>query len=1734
MPNSRVPAILVTWFALMAVGIVLLILVLGAGGGSVQAEYTLTPLLHDTGGLAPRSQFRLESSEPLAVSQVEKMLAVSPAVAFQVEKNGETSFTIAPQEPLREDTVYQFVIARGPNAAREYQWAWQTKAPFQVVGSNPGHKSTGVPVNTAIVLTLNRERFARADDFFSIEPAVAGQLETRHEQLSFIPQQPLAPETIYTVRLKEGLPVAGSDDTLAKTFSIQFQTASADGFSGSAYFYLEPIWEQAPGQEILLRADVHQAQRSQPVETTLIQFTDDQAFLTAWKKSHQSETLWATYRNLADTSGQTPLFTGNLTLETQAEATLLHIPRALAGGYYLVDAELAGQRRQTWLIVSPIVSYLAGGTDSLLWLKDQASGQGVAAKLEADGMELGRTDTHGVATFTTPSPLPNPPFLVAVTDNSRRLISLLGTFASYLVLESGVGEANNKWWETVTVDKTVYQPSDTIRFWALLVPRAGAALGKEPITVEFGPTSWSYDGVPDRRAFAQTSVTSSDFSTVRGELSYKDIAPGYYELRFKRGSEVIASRNLDVEAVTKPAYQITLTPERLAAINGSSLNLAVEAKFFDGTPVAGLALRASADENRQLAPTELTLDSQGRGTLTYTPHLSELRGFTYDELVIQPAVAEESDLVGATTVVVFPAAIGFRDTSAYDTKGMNLRLTLHQLDFSDLGMDPSRLSRSDATLGQALAGRHVSVEVVEVAHDRIETGRRYDPISQTTEPIYEWRERLAPIRTETVTTNGQGGLDRRVDVPAGKTYRIRATASDEQGRTVILDNYAYGRSASPEGGTSQTRVRLLDDADSYRLDQTVTASVLDEAGQAMPDGNDKFLFFRTQNGRQRQAVVQANGRFESRFTAEDIPNVYLGNARWDGTRFFDSTPANITFDEETRRLQIETSGLAKEYRPGETVALDLVVRDPENKGREAEVLVGALDEASFQLNPEEHDPVRELYQDLGRGVTIATSHRSALETGAEGGCVRAGTLVRLANGQEVPIETIMPGTSLTTFDPNRPETTIPVVVRAVRPYLTASGYRLLNGRLGITGNHPVYSKKGWQTAAAIGLGDELLTQNGWRMVETIEDVPTRTLVYNLEVNGPHTYLADGVLIHNAEKAGGSIRQQFEDVATWQTVTTDRAGKGEASFKLPDSITSWRVSLVAATKDLMIGKRVMHLPVSLPFFLNASLNTTYLTEDEPVLRLRAFGGAVTDQPITYTVTSAALSGGSKTATGGPTFELPLGTLPVGTHTLDLRATQGEQTDAIRRTIRVASSRLLRPETTFKPATVGPVELPAGRGRVEVTVVDRGRGAWLPELHRLAALYGNRFDQVAVQTLAARELGKLAGQTDTGTPNLGAYQTASGIQLFPHSEPDLDLSARTALLETELPSLQRGALATYLRGALIDNRADQRRRLVSLAGLAALGEPTLTGLRYHLDAKRSLADTIWLGLGLAAAGDKEGARVLFREELAGRLERDGSAWRLSGLRDTDEEIRYTALVGVLAAELNLDEAEGLAHYTMTQEPTETLTTLEQFLIIERLMAQATDTKSALSYTLSGGRERYEFPNGQSLSLSLEQPPSGSPLTIETVEGEVGLVMSHWSEASFDQLPRDPRLGLSRRYLVAGKETTTFREGDLVQVELTPKVASGALDGNYGVVDILPSGLVPTTKLGDLTDPSEQRLPTALVDGRAYFCLCGERRDVKLVYFARVVSKGTYQAEPALIYREEMGGGGAASPSALVVIE
>jgi hypothetical protein len=129
----------------------------------------------------------------------------------------------------------------------------------------------------------------------------------------------------------------------------------------------------------------------------------------------------------------------------------------------------------------------------------------------------------------------------------------------------------------------------------------------------------------------------------------------------------------------------------------------------------------------------------------------------------------------------------------------------------------------------------------------------------------------------------------------------------------------------------------------------------------------------------------------------------------------------------------------------------------------------------------------------------------------------------MANGEKKNIEDIEVGDKLIDVD----NKIVTVKTLLPRDYL-GDIYSINGGPYFFTPNHPFLSLDGWKSidptatkkespelkVTKLRVGDVLLKKNGIEAILTLDTKPTREKVYNFELDGSHTYLADDYWVHN--------------------------------------------------------------------------------------------------------------------------------------------------------------------------------------------------------------------------------------------------------------------------------------------------------------------------------------------------------------------------------------------------------------------------------------------------------------------------------------------------------------------------------------------------------------------------------------------------------------------------------------------
>jgi hypothetical protein len=135
------------------------------------------------------------------------------------------------------------------------------------------------------------------------------------------------------------------------------------------------------------------------------------------------------------------------------------------------------------------------------------------------------------------------------------------------------------------------------------------------------------------------------------------------------------------------------------------------------------------------------------------------------------------------------------------------------------------------------------------------------------------------------------------------------------------------------------------------------------------------------------------------------------------------------------------------------------------------------------------------------------------------GCFRRGTRIAMADGSLRPIEQVRVGERVRSYDPGTGRFVSAEVLATPSHGFEESGGGLvvINGTLLVTPNHPIYAGGVRTRAAALRVGDTIMTvgPDGAPVpdhVRSLESTPSSEGTFDLRVGGPGTYIADGIVV----------------------------------------------------------------------------------------------------------------------------------------------------------------------------------------------------------------------------------------------------------------------------------------------------------------------------------------------------------------------------------------------------------------------------------------------------------------------------------------------------------------------------------------------------------------------------------------------------------------------------------------------
>lgn len=479
-------------------------------------------------------------------------------------------------------------------------------------------------------------------------------------------------------------------------------------------------------------------------------------------------------------------------------------------------------------------------------------------------------------------------------------------------------------------------------------------------------------------------------------------------------------------------------------------------------------------------------------------------------------------------------------------------------------------------------------------------------------------------------------------------------------------------------------------------------------------------------------------------------------------------------------------------------------------------------------------------------------------------------------------------------------------------------------------------------------------------------------------------------INNSEIDADStyIRETFSNNPVFYSFDLGSDGTGTYIFKVPDNITSWRITACAESgkgkiTDIKVGNAVTDVICTQSFFINAGICSRYIEGDDISVSARSYGsdasGKISYTAILYSEDGTELKRVNASADAQIHAWINFGKLPEGRYSAVISGSNGKNSDALRVSFDVtktaAVTAVSRDITPDELKALNPLTYP-------VTLTFHANNGGFEEISRVFSriLYRNdagRSDSLAARFTALSVYSRLYGQKLDENPDelkklFKNYLRGCEVSLLQYSSSDRELTARILAVCPELfGSDVRDSIISVYSAALGKMKATDDTALCAvLLSLASLGEPVLDRL-YSVASQAknfSLEAKLYLCGAFAAIGDYSAASDIWAQLKEENGVADSEYGTLYIKADNlQEQVRRTSLALIACSRFSKTDATALVKYLLgnvTGSESDGLA-LAAYLKYFTPAGKADEVHN-VTYTLAGKTQTVEISRKKSFTL------------------------------------------------------------------------------------------------------------------------------------------------------------------------
>ena len=581
---------------------------------------------------------------------------------------------------------------------------------------------------------------------------------------------------------------------------------------------------------------------------------------------------------------------------------------------------------------------------------------------------------------------------------------------------------------------------------------------------------------------------------------------------------------------------------------------------------------------------------------------------------------------------------------------------------------------------------------------------------------------------------------------------------------------------------------------------------------------------------------------------------------------------------------------------------------------------------------------------------------------------------------------------------------------------------------------------------------------------------------------------------------GTVRQNFVDNAAFEAVRTDKNGKAQITFTLPDNVTDWRITVNAITDDLYGGSEKKNVSASLPFVTDAIVAKTYQSGDDVSFGVHAYGKSVSaNASVEFTATLTKPDGSEQQLTqsvkGNAFTYFNFGQMPEGEYSVTVSGKSGTAGDAIKESFTVVKDAVELPLVKRFDLAEG-VDVNALRSPVTL-IFSNGNAKYIASaLYGLYFSAGGRTDQRIAAAVAGRMLASFAPDEekafyDVADTPVGEWQNSGngGVAIYPYADTDPFVTAFAVWADRD--AFDAAKVRSYA-----NSLEDNEKYLI----LAALGDPVLLKVQSLLAEADpgDLYTRMLYACALAALGDDSGAEAEFNATFRPLVSESAiSSARIACGEDEDINDKMTAMALTVTSRFDRQLAMRLMQHICEKEDLKDFYGLQQVIYAKNMLRCAYGTAS---FEYSGGAVTLDGIATRTVMMTVEELAAAN-FTVK--EGSVD-VTAYYTGAADELGAGTAAFNVTKSFTPVGGNSVSV--GGKVKVAIS---ITGAENGRIiEIRDYIPSGFrfveySSTSNNSWLCDQDGQRL-TIFASPKG--------GTASAVFYIRAVTKGTFTVSSA----------------------